>query len=167
MTEAEPSNNKVDLVHWTRALEECLRGTDIALLQVQLPGLSLRLQRDPAGQASARAPQHKAALATAAQVPSAAPACLPPAPCQVRAGSVGVVRLCHPLHAQPLAHTGQAVGLGQALALLQIGAVMLPVLAPCAGRVGRVLVQDGQLVGYGAVLLEIETEREQERPHAD
>lgn len=167
MTGAAPSNDKADLVHWTRALEKCLRGTDIALLQVQLPGLSLRLQRDPAGQVSAKASQHKAAVATAVRVPSVTPACLPPAPCQVRAGSVGVLRLGHPLHAQPLARTGQAVGLGQALALLQIGAVMLPVLAPCAGRVGRVLVQDGQLVGYGTVLLEIETEREQERPHAD
>jgi acetyl-CoA carboxylase biotin carboxyl carrier protein len=166
MSGATPSHS-LDLAQWVKALEECLRGTDIALLQVQLPGVNLRLQCDVAGQAPAKAPQHKAAQATAVQAPSAPPAPLSPALLLVRAGSVGVLRLGHPLHAQPLVRSGQAVDIGQALALLQIGAVMLPVLAPCAGRVGRVLAQDGEIVGYGSLLLEIETGTEQERVDAD
>jgi len=162
-------NHKADPVHWARALEACLRGTDIALLQLQLPGLDLRLQRDPAGQAPGPAPspspQQQPAVAPA--TPATPPAPAWPAPCQVRAASVGLLRLTHPLHAQPLVCVGQVVGAGQALALLQIGSVMLPVLSPCLGRVVRVLAQEGQRVGYGSVLLEIETDREQERPDAD
>lgn len=87
--------------------------------------------------------------------------------CQVRAGSVGWLRLSHPLRTQALVQPGQQVRRGQALALLQIGAVLLPVSAPCAGRVARWLAQDGVRVGYGEPLLEIETDTDMEASDAD
>jgi biotin carboxyl carrier protein len=41
--------------------------------------------------------------------------------------------------------------------LLQIGPLLLPVIAPVAGRVARRLADDGATVGFGAPLIEFQT----------
>ena len=71
----------------------------------------------------------------------------------LRAGSVGLVRLAHPLREAPLVQAGEPVAAGQALLLLQVGQVLLPVTAPRAGRVRQVLVEAGAAVGYGHPLV--------------
>lgn len=161
----------VDLAQWVAQLEACLRGTGIALLEVQAPGVSLRLRRVPGepspSAASPVRPPAAAEAPEAAKTAQASPAPAAEAMCQVRAGSVGWLRLSHPLRTQALVQPGQQVRRGQALALLQIGAVLLPVSAPCAGRVARWLAQDGVRVGYGEPLLEIETDTDMEASDAD
>lgn len=163
----------VDLAQWVGQLEASLRGTDIALLEVQAPGVSLRLRRVPDGSVVDKAAGSSPVPADAPQdAPShrpaeGAPKDQAPPSCQVRAGSVGWLRLAHPLRTQALVQPGQVVRRGQALALLQIGAVLLPVSAPCAGRVARWLAQDGTRVGYGEPLLEIETNTDMEASDAD
>jgi acetyl-CoA carboxylase biotin carboxyl carrier protein len=120
------------------------QATDIGLLELRGPGVFIRLQAPAGAQASAA---HVAA-SEALQQPART----------VRAGSVGVLRLSHPLRAQPLVQRGQTVSAGQTLALLQIGAVLLPVGAPCAGTLGQWLTQDGVVVGYGQALIDMEEE---------
>jgi len=107
-----------------------LAGTGIELFELRGPGTLLRLQRN----------------GTTATVTADV----------VRSGSVGVLRLAHPLRPAPLVHVGDAVRAGQALAVLQLGAVLLSVAAPRDGVVRRILAADGSTIGYGEPLVELE-----------
>jgi acetyl-CoA carboxylase biotin carboxyl carrier protein len=120
-----------------------LAGTGIELFELRGPGTLLRLQRSSTGYE--QAPEQEAATpepVAAADI--------------VRSGSVGVLRHAHPLRTGPLVQAGEAVIAGQALAVLQIGAVLLAVPAPRDGVVARVLAADGAIVGYGEALVELE-----------
>jgi acetyl-CoA carboxylase biotin carboxyl carrier protein len=73
----------------------------------------------------------------------------------VSAASVGVFLLGHPLSREALVGAGERVRAGQVLALLKIGALLLPVHAPHDGIALRRLVPDGATVGFGTPLLEM------------
>lgn len=73
----------------------------------------------------------------------------------VAAPGVGTFRRAHPLHDRPLAAAGDAVGAGQPIAVLQVGALLLPVAAPAAAVVIDGAVEDGTLVGYGDRLFDL------------
>jgi acetyl-CoA carboxylase biotin carboxyl carrier protein len=125
-----------------RQLSEWLDPTDIALLELTGPGTSIRLHRrqsDTAASGGRRA---------FVETPSEAAAV-------VRAGSVGIALRSHPLRTQPLIEPGQQVQAGQTLALLKIGLVLLPVPAPRAGMVRRVIAAHEAPVGYGDPLVEL------------
>lgn len=126
-----------DLSHQVSAW---LAATDIGYLELRGPGVELRLlNRDG-----------RVEPAPADYVPRAAAAAEP-----VRASSVGVFLHTHPLHDTPLAAPGKAVISGQVIALLQVGALLLPVAAPCDGTVSALRVAHGTVVGYGTPLLDI------------
>ncbi|WP_432727455.1 biotin/lipoyl-containing protein [Variovorax sp. W6] len=55
----------------------------------------------------------------------------------------------------PLARIGARVEAGQAVGLMKIGPLLLPVVAPQAGIVDGIRVADGTAVGYGTPLLEL------------
>jgi acetyl-CoA carboxylase biotin carboxyl carrier protein len=66
----------------------------------------------------------------------------------------------------PLAPCGSRIRAGQTVALLQIGALLLPIGAPRDGSVTGVLVPHGTLVGYGTKIIELSaTEREIQNEH--
>ncbi len=69
--------------------------------------------------------------------------------------SPGVGRFLHthPVHEVPLVATNEAVTTGQPLGLLQVGPILLPVVAPRDGIVAAILASDGSLVGYGDPLV--------------
>jgi len=125
-----------------RQLAEWLHGTDIALLELTGPSVSIRLCRE--GEGFRDAP---VAVVTTAE---------PTQTTVIRAGSVGVLRLTHPMRDKPAAAIGQRVAAGQALAMLQIGPLLLPVPAPRDGVVARVLAAEGSAVGYGDALVQLE-----------
>ncbi|MBS0455025.1 MAG: acetyl-CoA carboxylase biotin carboxyl carrier protein subunit [Proteobacteria bacterium] len=129
-----------------RQLTEWLQATDISLLELRGPGESIRLCRQASGEVREAAPAHSPATAPA---PQAAATTL------VRAGSVGIVLHSHPLRTEPLVQPGQQVAAGQALALLRIGPVLLPVAAPRAGVVSRIFSSHESAVGFGAPLVEL------------
>ena len=110
-----------------------LAGTDIALLELRGPGVSLTLR------------QHHGTVA--AEPPSGLDT--------VTAASVGVFLHSHPLHEAPLVRIGERVRAGQTLGLLRIGALLLPVPAPRPGIVARVLVAHDAIVGFGTRLFEL------------
>jgi acetyl-CoA carboxylase biotin carboxyl carrier protein len=77
----------------------------------------------------------------------------------VTAPSVGVFLDAHPLRSAPFVQPGELVVQGQFIGLLKIGALLLPVRAPCAGTVGTTCIASGTTVGYGRPLRSI-------RPHS-
>jgi len=76
-------------------------------------------------------------------------------PCQVvTAPTVGLFLHRHPLHATMLAPQGTQVRAGQALGLLRIASLLVPVTAPGDGIAGAMLVAHETVVGFGTGLVE-------------
>ena len=125
---------------FVQELSGWLAATDIGFLELRGPDVHLCLRHD-----STRVevvPPGTRAIATPATVPVTSP-------------SVGVFLHTHPLHDAPLAAPGQAVVAGQVIGLLQIGALLLPVIAPRDGIVARHAAAPGKVVGYGAHLADL------------
>ena len=74
-----------------------------------------------------------------------------PASVAVRSAGVGVF-----LHRHPLS-PGARVAAGQMVGLLQVGVLLMPVLAPSAGLAVGYLVPHGQIVGFGVAVLTLES----------
>ncbi|MBD9665629.1 acetyl-CoA carboxylase biotin carboxyl carrier protein subunit [Variovorax sp. VRV01] len=121
----------------TSQLAAWLAGTGIGLLELRTPQGTLRLERqgDDIVELSAEEAE--------------------PEPLSIHAPSVGVFLHNHPLAAAPLVRIGQRVDAGQAVGLLKIGPLLLPVTAPQAGIVDGIHVADGLAVGYGAPLVDL------------
>lgn len=119
-------------------LTRLLDGTSIELLELTSGQETIRLRRDPDGAAH-----------TALPPAEAAPGPVVPAP------SVGVFRRTHPLRTEPIVRPGDQVQEGDPVGLLQIGALLLHVAAPCPGTVLEVLAQDGATVGFGTPLVRL------------
>lgn len=73
----------------------------------------------------------------------------------VAAPTVGLFLHRHPLHTTMLAPEGTQVKAGQALGLLRIGSLLVPVTAPRDGIVGAMLVAHETVVGFGTGLVEL------------
>lgn len=116
-------------------LSRCLEGTDIELLELTIGQDIIRLRRDTFGQISAPS---ASASTTSFDIT---------APC------VGIFRRTHPLRTAPLVQAGQRITAGDPVGLLQIGALLVHVVAPKDGTVLDVLVEDGAAVGYGTTLV--------------
>ncbi|CAJ0796844.1 hypothetical protein [Ralstonia holmesii] len=74
----------------------------------------------------------------------------------IRAQNVGIYTRGHPLGDMPPASQGDLVLEGQHLGYISVASVVSAVQAPCRGRFGRHIVQDGCVVGYGDPLVEME-----------
>lgn len=122
-----------------------LAATDIELLELRGPGQTLRMRHR--GSSIDIVESDDAAPFDAASAPDASQ------PVTVAASSVGVFLHRHPLREEALAPPGTPVQPGQALGLLQIGPLLLPVLAPAAGIVLELLAADGAVVGYATPLV--------------
>jgi acetyl-CoA carboxylase biotin carboxyl carrier protein len=84
----------------------------------------------------------------------------------VNAPSVGILLHRHPMQAAPLAGCGSRIRAGQTVALLQIGALLLPVEATRTGTVTKLLVAHKALVGFGTPIIEFSaTGRENQNEH--
>lgn len=145
MTDPNPLASLADPV---RQLSGWLQPTDITRLELTGPDTRITLQRQGARWAQAESPALTAAAADAATS-------TPGTHTAVRAGSVGVLHLRQPGREHDLVATGQAVVKDQPLALLQIGLVLVPVLAPRAGVVQSIEATQGATVGYGNLLFQL------------
>ena len=130
-------------IELARQLAQWLAGTDIELLELSGPGRFIRLRRGDAG-----VQPDMTAAPGLIEVHS-------PTATLVRAHSVGVLLHTHPLREEPLVRVGDEVANGQALALLKAGSILLPVTAPRAGVVLRVMAADRTIVGWGEPLFEL------------
>lgn len=135
-----------------RQLSGWLGATDIGWLELRGPGVHVRLRND-AGRVEPMPTDLPFDEATSRQ--ALAGAATMAGTWAVAAPSVGVCLHAHPLREQPLVAPGQAVAAGDIVALLQVGALLMPVTAPRAGVVVRHAVAAGTRVGYGTALVHL------------
>ena len=115
------------------------------------PGAALGSLRASATAASAPSPEPASAAAATAESPPDASH-----PGAVVSPMVGTVYLAPEPDAAPFVAAGDEVKQGQTLLIIEAMKVMNPVIAPRAGRVARVLVENGAPVEYGAALMILE-----------
>ena len=156
-------NNDAD-VEFVKALAEVLRANDLTELEVERGSkdqgkLSVRVSRGGpvmvAAQAPAMAPA-PAVGATPAPEPTSSggdPAALPGA---VKSPMVGTVYLSPEPESAAFVKVGDAVTEGQTLLIVEAMKTMNHIHAPKAGKVARILVEDGAAVEYGAPLMIVE-----------
>jgi len=128
-----------------REIAGWLAAADIDAIDIDAPGLQLRMVRGADGyRVDAREGRASGPGAAAAPIAVAAAA-----PC------AGIFLDRHPAGGDSVAQCGAQVGAGDLVGLLQIGLLLVPVVAPVAGTVGRVWVAPGTLAGYGTSLVDI------------
>lgn len=79
----------------------------------------------------------------------------------VKAPMAGLFRDRHPdsSEAGPLAGEGRALDAGAVAGFIEVGPVLLPVVAPEAGVIAAIHARAGELVGYGDAVLTMEPSR--------
>jgi acetyl-CoA carboxylase biotin carboxyl carrier protein len=145
----------VDLV---RQLATMLDDTGLTEIEVEDGGRRIRVARNGA----AAAQVHYAAAPAAA--PTASPAALAPAEVAaaavsanaVRSPMVGTVYLSAEPGSKAFVSPGHKVAAGDTLLIVEAMKVMNPILAPSAGTVKAILVENGQPVEFDQPLVVVE-----------
>lgn len=141
-----------------RELALVLRETDLTEIAYEVGDLRVRLSRG--GTVIAAAPQvmsPQAMSITAAPSPApSAPADLSKHPGAVKAPMVGVAYMGAEPGAAPFVSIGDTVREGDTLLLIEAMKTFNAVRAPRAGKVTRILVNDGSPIEYGEPLLLLE-----------
>ena len=139
-----------------RQLAELLDDTRLTEIEVQDGDRRIRVVRNVA------VPMQTAALAAA---PAAAPVAAAPAPIPAPAGDhpgtikspmVGTVYLSPSPDAKNFVTVGDTVAAGDTLLIVEAMKVMNPIVAPRAGKVSAILVEDAQPVEYDQPLVVVE-----------
>jgi acetyl-CoA carboxylase biotin carboxyl carrier protein len=160
MTKA-PRKDSVDNTALVRALADILDDAGLAELEYETAEMSVRLSRVTGAAAPAVA-------AVAAPAPAAAPAAPAPAPVDaapadaashpgaVTSPMVGTCYVAPEPEAPAFIEVGDAVKKGQTILIVEAMKVMNPITAPADGKVKQIMVQNGQPVEFGEVLVVIE-----------
>jgi acetyl-CoA carboxylase biotin carboxyl carrier protein len=144
-----------------KALADILDEAGLAELEYETADLSVRLSRvaGAASPASVVAPVAAPAPAApaAASAPAAAPAeDLASLPGAVTSPMVGTVYVAAEPDAPAFVAVGDAVKKGQTVLIVEAMKVMNPITAPTDGKITQIMVQNGQPVEFGEVLVVIE-----------
>ena len=143
-----------------RQLAELLNQNDLSEIEVEDGDRRIAVKRQIVAAPTMAAPAAAAAPAAPA-LPPAAPAAGEEAsaaahPGTLRSPMVGTVFLAGEPGAAPFVSPGAKVDAGDTLLIVEAMKVMNPIIAPRAGTVSRILVQDSQPVEYDQPLLVIE-----------
>jgi acetyl-CoA carboxylase biotin carboxyl carrier protein len=150
-----------------RLVAGLLAENDLTELEMERGGLRIRAARAPAAPAIAAAPQFLATPVAASllPVPTHKPAlepaieerkALPDHPDAVKSPMVGTAYLRPNPESHAFVEVGSRVSVGDKLLLIEAMKTFNDIVAPKAGVVTAVLVEDGQPVEYGQPLLVIE-----------
>jgi acetyl-CoA carboxylase biotin carboxyl carrier protein len=145
-TNEAPMRVDTDLV---KRLAEMLDENDLSEIEVEDNGRRIVVKRKlsvAAAPAAAAAPARAAAPAAAAPAEPEAPARDPAG--TVKSPMVGTVFLAGEPSAPPFVSVGDRVAEGDTLLIIEAMKVMNPIVAPRAGTVREILVQDAQPVEY-------------------
>jgi acetyl-CoA carboxylase biotin carboxyl carrier protein len=154
-----PQESDIDFI---RALAELLRANDLTEIEVERDygeeeALTVRVARQPALAALPPAPLQiattPAPTAPAPPQPAADPA---EDPGVVPSPMVGTAYLQAEPEAPAFVKVGDPVAEGQTILIIEAMKTMNQIAAPRAGRVKRILVEDGQPVEFGAPLMILE-----------
>ena len=124
-------------------IAELLRRRHLAAIEYEVAGQSISLV---AG--SARSDKMPLVIAE-----STTPAVIPAA-VRVQAPGMGFIRLCHPQRQGEGVNSGDSVETGQVVAWLEDDGLLIEVRASQPGVVARILVEEGERVGYAQALIE-------------
>ena len=153
-TNDEPMRVDTDLV---KKLAEMLDENDLSEIEVEDNGRRIVVKRKLTA-AAAPAPASVGAPPAAAAPAPSAPVETNPAshPGAVKSPMVGTVYLSGEPGSPPFVSVGAQVGEGDTLLIIEAMKVMNPIVAPRAGVVKQILVQDAQPVEYEQPLAIIE-----------
>ncbi len=160
MTDVKPNGPMQIDVDLVRQLAELLDTTQLTEIEVEDKDRKIRVARK--APPAAAAPMHYApAPPAAAPIPAAVTAEVaafaPTAAVDaVKSPMVGTVYLSAEPGAKPFAGVGQTVAAGDTLLIVEAMKVMNPILAPTAGIVRQVLVENGQPVEFDQPLIVVE-----------
>lgn len=155
-------------VAFIKALAELLRENDLTELQVKRDyaeddSLNVRVSRQMMAApvaAVAAAPAVAAPAASAPAAAAAAPASAPAYPAQdpgaVTSPIVGTAYLSPEPGASAFISVGDTVSEGQTLLIVEAMKTMNQIPSPKAGKVKRILIEDGAAVEFGAPLVILE-----------
>lgn len=146
-------------IELVRQLANVLDETQLSEVEVQDGERRVRVARTVTAapmvqMATAPAPVAATPVAAPAE-PAAAPAA-PVAQNAVKSPMVGTVYLAAEPGAKPFVSPGQKVSAGDTLLIVEAMKVMNPILAPAAGTVTAVLVENGQPVEFDQPLVVVE-----------
>jgi acetyl-CoA carboxylase biotin carboxyl carrier protein len=160
MTDVKPNGPMQIDVDLVRQLAELLDTTQLTEIEVEDKDRKIRVARKAAPAAAqpmhyAPAPPAAAPIpaAVTAEVASFAPTAAVDA---VKSPMVGTAYLSAEPGAKPFAAVGQTVAAGDTLLIVEAMKVMNPILAPSAGTVRQVLVENGQPVEFDQPLIVVE-----------
>lgn len=165
MTDTPQSNDQGADVAFIEALAKLLRENDLSELEVKRDygedsRLTVRIGRQIAAPApvAVAVPAAPAAAAPAAAAPAASEPAEDPAahPGAVPSPMVGTVYLQPEPGAASFVNVGDQVSEGQVLLIIEAMKTMNQITAPKAGKVARILVEDGSPVEFGAPLMIVE-----------
>lgn len=139
-----------------RELAQLLNETDLTEIEVQKDDLRVRVARNISAtvQVPVAAPAPVAAAAPATAAVDAKPAAGHPG--AVTSPMVGTAYRRPSPDAKPFVEIGTEVKAGERILLVEAMKTFNDIVAPRAGRVTAILVEDGQPVEYGEPLLVIE-----------
>jgi acetyl-CoA carboxylase biotin carboxyl carrier protein len=144
-----------------REMAQLINETDLTEIEVQKGDLRIRVARTitatvvaPVAAAPAFAPAPVAAVAPAAAPADAKAAAAHPG--TVNSPMVGTAYRRPSPEAKPFIEVGQEVKAGERVLLVEAMKTFNDIVAPRAGKVTAILVEDGQPVEYGEPLLVIE-----------
>ncbi|WP_342154171.1 acetyl-CoA carboxylase biotin carboxyl carrier protein [Methylorubrum sp. SB2] len=146
-----------------RELAKMVAETDLTEIEVEKGDLRIRVARKIETVAVQVAPPAPA-MAAAAPAPAAIPAALAPAPAKAGAGHpgavpspmVGTAYLRPSPEAKPFVEVGARVQAGDKLLLIEAMKTFNDIVAPRAGTITAIFVEDGMPVEYGEALLVLE-----------
>ena len=142
-----------------RELAGLIADTDLTEIEVEKGDLRIRIVRAlPPAATIAMPPLAAAPLATAAPMALAVPVAEPPAVSgePVTSPMVGTAYRRPSPDAKSFIEVGSVVARGDRLLLIEAMKTFNDIVAPKAGTVTRILVEDGQPVEYGETLLVID-----------
>ncbi|MBU6427716.1 MAG: acetyl-CoA carboxylase biotin carboxyl carrier protein [Cyanobacteria bacterium REEB65] len=145
-----------------RQLVDLLHHSDLSELSVEAGDIKIALKKGTS--AVMVAPPHLAApMPSQGAAPAHAPSAPPPPPSakeenviQVRSPMVGTFYRSPSPDSPPFVDVGSAVEPGQTVCIIEAMKLMNEIEAEHGGRIKRILVNNGDPVEYGQVLVEIE-----------
>jgi acetyl-CoA carboxylase biotin carboxyl carrier protein len=152
MTKAK-SNIDQDLI---RELAKLLEETGLSELEVEQEGTRIRVARGARNVVAAAPIPAPVAHAAAAQVVAASPADAGKHPGAVTSPMVGTAYLAPSPGAKAFIEVGTKVKAGDTLLIIEAMKTMNQIPAPRSGTVTQILVEDGQPVEFGEVMLIVE-----------
>jgi len=149
-----PSAMQVDAA-LVRQLAELLDESQLTEIEVQDGDRRIRVARTVTV-AAAPAPAAQAPLAVAAAVPAEGAAPVADTANAIKSPMVGTCYLLPEPGAKPFVNVGDSIAEGATLLIIEAMKVMNPIVAPRAGKITRICVQNGQPVEYDQPLVVVE-----------